>query len=283
MADRQIEPIQVLREVLENGESITSVHQFYEFVYIGSGSGSYFNHQVKYGYQKGDLYVIKPNEEHAFHPEERTVFLLLRYTEQARLVMKELVDNSNGRAIGLSKAKSPVNSKIRFGELDEKLVVGLFLLLQQLCAEPLKNENLCYYQVLCMISIIERNLNYLPNKDQLVVERESIARILRHIHKHLSDPEMLSLTYIATKFTMSNNRLGSYFKKETGQSVKQYIDQCRLELIGQKVAKSELSFSEIGYQFGFVDESHFYKVFKKFYGMSPTAYRRTYQASSAQK
>ncbi len=50
--------------------------------------------------------------------------------------------------------------------------------------------------------------------------------------------------------------------------------ESRLKLIGQKLNNSDDTISQIGYEFGYVDESHFYKSFKRFYGMSPSAYRK---------
>lgn len=45
-----------------------------------------------------------------------------RFTEAARLQLKELVHNSNGKAVALAKAKSPLNFKVSFMEKDEILV-----------------------------------------------------------------------------------------------------------------------------------------------------------------
>jgi len=185
-----------------------------------------------------------------------------------------LVHNSKGKAIALAKAKSSLNFKVSFSKKDEILVVELLQLLIRLNQEQARNENLCYYQLLCLIAIIERNLSYFPEDTGRQVEKQTITKILNHIHKYLKDPEMLSLGYIANKFNMSTNQLGLYFRKEMKQSAKKYINQCRLQLIGKKVQESERTFSEIAYQFGYVDESHFYKSFKIFFGVSPTVYRK---------
>lgn len=275
MASKQFEPISVLRQIIEPQSSALMTHDFYEFIFFMSGRGTHINHHVNNEFYKGDLFLVKPNEEHAFSIGEETEVFIVRFTECARMVLKEMVDNSNGRAVALAKAKSPLNPKITFNEKDVKIVLGIFDLLQQLYEEPARNESLCYYQLLCLIAVIERNLEYSRGNIPRPIEKKDITRILNYIHKHLQDPEMLSLSRIANKFNVSINHMGLYFRKETGQPVKQYINQCRLEVIGKKVAKGEMSFSEIAYQFGYVDESHFYKSFKKFYGTSPTEYRKS--------
>lgn len=273
--EKQFEPFSILQEKLEVQSSMLMSHNFHEFIFIRSGQGTHINHQFSTPFQKGDFFLVKPYEEHAYIIEQETEVFLVRFTEATRLVLKELVHNSNGKAIALAKAKSPLNFKVSFTEKDEVLVMELLQLLITLHQEPAKNENICCYQLLCLISIVERNLSYFPKDKSRSIGKQTISRILNHIHKYLKDPEMLSLQYIASKFNMSTNQLGLYFRQETNQSVKQYINQCRLELIGKKVQESEMSFSEITYQFGYVDESHFYKRFKKFYGVSPTQYRKS--------
>ncbi len=268
------EPITILQQKLAPQASALKRHGFYEFIFIRSGSGQHINHSVSHEFGQGDMFLVKPKEEHAFVIGEESEVFIARFSECTRLVLKELVDNSNGRAVALAKAKSPLNPKITLNEKDSKLVLQIFGVLQQLYEEPVRNESLFFYQLLCLITIVERNLVYpTGNNARPAAKRKDMSRILRHIHKYLQDPEMLVLSYIASKFNMSSNLLGIYFKKETGQSVKQYINGCRLKLIGEKVARTELTFSEISGGFGYVDESHFYKSFKKFYGQSPTEYR----------
>lgn len=271
--DEQFEPISVIHQVIEPQSSSLMKHNFYEFILISSGKGKHFNHQLSTDFSAGELFFTQPEEEHAFEIEEETEVFIVRFTDCARLVLKELVDNSNGRAVALAKTKSPLNYKVTFSEMDKKLVLRIFELLLELYESPKKNEDLSYYQLLCLVTVIERNLQYAKEDTGKPTAKKDIDLIINHIHKYLQKPEMLTLSYIAAKFNMSSNLLGLYFKKETGQSVKQYINKCRLEVVGKKVLKSKLSFSEIAYQFGYVDESHFHKSFRKFYGVSPTGYR----------
>ncbi|MCT3924055.1 helix-turn-helix transcriptional regulator [Elizabethkingia anophelis] len=270
------EPISVLYKVLEPQCFDLMKHNYYEFIFFDSGKGEHFNHDISNKFSSGDLFFTKPYEEHAFNVEVKTWVYILRFTEHARIILKDLVANSKGRAVALAKAKSPLNPKVTFKEEDKELVLEIFKLLNLLYNNPNKNENLFYFQVLCLVTIIERNLLYLNGNISSHKVKKDINLILSHIHKFLQDPEKLTLDYIATKFNMSKNLLGGYFKNETGESVKQYINRCRLELIGEKVTKTNLSLSEIAFKFGFVDESHFYKNFKKFYGMSPSNYRKFY-------
>ena len=67
--------------------------------------------------------------------------------------------------------------------------------------------------------------------------------------------------------------LSVYFKKQTGESLQGYILKYKLKLIENRLLFSDLSISQITDEFGFTDASHLNKLFKKYYGMGPQAYR----------
>lgn len=275
LKDKQLEPIRTDRHLLDAGVFPTRYHDYHELIFIRSGDGRHINQQVSSDFTGGELFLVKRLEEHSFELNSPAEIYIARFTEQARLTLKDLVDHSHGKAVALAKAKSPLTLKVNFNPSDRRLVDSLFQSLLLLNEDPMRNENLSYYQFLCLVMIIERNLSYQLKGQSHLPEKENISLILKHIHKNLLDPEMLSLSYIADKYHLTPNRLAQYFRKEMDQSVKQYINECRLKSIGEKVIKSDLSFSEITYQYGYADESHFYKSFKKYYGVSPTDYRKS--------
>ncbi|MFW5425919.1 MAG: helix-turn-helix domain-containing protein [Methylophagaceae bacterium] len=81
---------------------------------------------------------------------------------------------------------------------------------------------------------------------------------------------------------MSRSKLYTEFKKQLGCSPSEYLQQQRLKnaakllQIGNKV-------SEVCYQTGFNDLSHFSRRFSQFFGRSPTQYRRHFLASGDTK
>lgn len=276
--DQQFVPISVRFENLDNQFFTQQIHDYFEMLYIVSGRGNHFKQQTKVPFEAGDLFVVRTGEEHTIQATEACTVVLVRITENARLKLKELIDNSNGKAVALFKAQLPFHAKVTFSEKDRLLVEQILGILCELSKEIGRSENLCYFQLICLVGIIERNLVY-PTQ-AFLPQQKNISLILKHIHKHLLSPQMLGLEYIAEKFNTTPNQLGLYFRKETGKAVKQYITQCRMELIGEKVAKTDLSFSEIAHQFGYVDESYFSRSFKKFYGQNPSQYRQQYKTSS---
>lgn len=271
--EKQFQPIVVLHEIIQPQSSSAISHDYYEFIYLKNGKGIHYNKGENISFSSGDLFFIKAKKEHSFQIIEEAEVYIVRFSQNARLVLKELTNNSNGRAVSLSKAQSPLNSKVNFSSNDRELVESTLYLLLKLYEDGTRNESLCYFQILSLITLIERNLTYQPFKSDSLPEKKDLARALQHIHKFLREPEMLSVSYIANKFNVSVGTLGIYFKKDTGMSVKKYTQECRRQAIEKLIREGEYSFSEIAHQFGFTDESHFSKWFKKKCGINPTTYK----------
>ena len=272
-ADVLHSPISISKKTIAPKQSSLLKHAYYEIIFIASGSGSHYNHKVHTSFSKGDVFFVQPKDEHAFTITHTAEVFFIRFTEETKINVKALIQNSKGRATPPLKSKSPINLKISLGKEDIDIMNQLCLFLIALAKDVHKNIDVLYYQMVCLISIMERNLSYAPHQPSKISSKESIRLILKHIQKNLKDPELLSLQYLAKKFNCTPNQLGIYFKKEVGNSVKQYILECRMEVIEKKVKHGEQTFSEIASEFNFVDESHFYKSFKRHFGSSPTQYR----------
>lgn len=271
--EKQFQPIVVLHEIIQPQSSSAISHDYYEFIYLKKGKGIHFNKGENIPFSSGDLFFIKAKKEHSFQIIEEAEVYIVRFSQNARLVLKELTNNSNGRAVSLSKAQSPLNAKVSFSSNEKVLVETTLDLLLKLYEDGVKNESLCYFQILSLITLIERNLTYQSFSKEPLPQKKDLAKALQHIHKYLREPEMLSVSYIANKFNVSVSTLGIYFKKDTGMSVKKYIEECKRLAIQKLIIEEEYSFSEIAHQFGFTDESHFSKWFKKKCGINPTTYK----------
>jgi len=270
--DRQFENYAIQKEFLGLQTSQVFSHNFYELVYINKGIGVHHNHGLDIDFARGDLFLVRPGEQHHFIVEQNIEVYVVRFSEQTRRQLKQLVGQSNGKAVSLSKAKSPIHLKVSFAPDEQQLIVHLLEFLILLDQDPLRNENLWYYQLLCLVTIIERNLSY-GSPEERISTAGIIPEVLKYIHKNLHDTEILRLDRLAERFSLSTNQLGILFRREVRESVKKYVNKCRMELIAQSVRDKRKTFSQIAFEFGFVDESHLYKGFKKFYGMSPTAFR----------
>jgi AraC-like DNA-binding protein len=97
--------------------------------------------------------------------------------------------------------------------------------------------------------------------------------ILQYIQHNIYYPEKLKAESISDNFGISNAYLGRYFKKHTSETMQQYITNYKTKLIEHRLKFSDKRINEIADEFGFTDESHLNKYFRKQKGKSPKAYR----------
>jgi len=72
---------------------------------------------------------------------------------------------------------------------------------------------------------------------------------------------------------MSKSRFHKFFRQETGMTFVAYIYKVKVELAAQMLIESDLKVETIGFDYGFDSPSHFYKCFKKHFGVSPARFR----------
>src|SRR6185437_12294770 len=125
-----------------------------------------------------------------------------------------------------------------------------------------------------LITLVARNIG-LPVRDRLVEgQSRLILDIIGYIHQHIYSPELLRANELASNFNISINYISEYFKKQTGETLQQYITGYKLKLVESRLRYSDLRMGEIVAELGFTDESHLNRTFKKYRGMSPSFYRK---------
>ena len=64
------------------------------------------------------------------------------------------------------------------------------------------------------------------------------------------------------------------FPRAAGDNFRHYVNRRKVEWAKQRLRQSAESISAIAFSLGYVDTSYFIKVFKKFEGITPLAYRQ---------
>ena len=82
-----------------------------------------------------------------------------------------------------------------------------------------------------------------------------------------------TVKYFADKLCLSSNCFGDMFKKETGKSPQEYIQEKVIELAKERISGTADTVSQIAYSLGFQYPQHFCRLFKKRVGYTPSEYR----------
>lgn len=111
-------------------------------------------------------------------------------------------------------------------------------------------------------------LKAMPENKRTITAADAIKR---YIHQNLG--EELSRERLAEAFFMSPDYLGKLFKKETGESLGNYIAAEKMKRAGELLASTDKPVGEIAAELGYGNFSYFSKSFKKYTGMTPMEYR----------
>lgn len=101
-----------------------------------------------------------------------------------------------------------------------------------------------------------------------------ISSIRNYIGKNYNDPD-LSLKKISEVFSISESYFSYLFKAETGRNFSEYLEELRMQQAMHLLKETNTPLSELYSHLGYSNPNSFRRAFKKVYGASPKAFRRT--------
>lgn len=254
-------------------------HTFFEITYIQKGTGQYSINGNNFNYKDNDLFLIIPGSDHFTCVQSTTSFLFIRFNNIYLQSQYGSGKHPNSITDWMQKLEyilrngSQLQGQVNLQPEDQPLAKAVFeaILLGLNTQKALQNE-LLQQLMNTVITVIARNVAMHNSKQ----ESSSGAgqHILQFIHQHIHEPQKLKAERIAEHFNISPNYVSEYFKKHTNDSMQQYIMNYKLSLIEIRLRHSDMRLNEIAEEFGFSDESHFTKTFKKYKGISPSAFRK---------
>lgn len=100
-------------------------------------------------------------------------------------------------------------------------------------------------------------------------------RAVEYISKHIE--ERITVADVAAHIGISNEYLCRIFKNETGQTLISYINLVKMETVKEMIGTQYLSLREAGRRVGIENEVHLNRLFKKYFGVTSTEYRKLRQ------
>lgn len=103
-----------------------------------------------------------------------------------------------------------------------------------------------------------------------------VQTAILYVRQHLAEP--LNLRTLAQVLHCNASYFSARFKKETGQTVTEFILQERMRLAANLLATTQLQVQTVAQYCGFLDTNYFSRVFRQTAGCSPSEYRKRGQA-----
>lgn len=240
-------------------------HEFHKLVLLVSGQGGYSVEEHHYTLMAGDILLIGSHQVH--RPEfeagmeyERVIFYLspefLRKQSTKECNLEVLFDGTKGHVLRLEEKRyrkllelvKELETEIT-GDAFGKSVMGNSLLLRLLV-------KLGRYQ--------EKTQQWL---EQRITSNERVLGIMNYIDNHLS--EELDIDILSGQFYLSKYHMMRLFRRETGQTVFEYLTEQRL-FYARELMRQGVSATESCFQAGFGSYSSFTRAYGKRFGTTPT-------------
>ncbi|AZA85205.1 AraC family transcriptional regulator [Chryseobacterium lactis] len=252
---------------------------FFQIVYVISGKGSFIINNNIASFTKGSLILMTPDDQHSLNIEEKTELLLVKFSER---YIKDYRWNSIDSIGCLLYGASYLSGCILQNKPDIVLVDSIIAsLLHGIDHPDLYQEELTLHYVNALIVIAARNISKMRAENISSNSDKRIVEIINYIQGNIHDPALLKVSVISQKFGLSETYLGSYFKNHSGETITHYILNYKLRLIEHRLLFSDMRINEIVTEFGFSDESHLNKFFKKQHKISLTEFKKTKSAEKS--
>lgn len=114
---------------------------------------------------------------------------------------------------------------------------------------------------------------------ELLIQRNYVPTLADQIAQYIKSANLqtISLEKTCNHFNFSKNHIINTLKKEYGVTPVEYIHHVKIERAKYLLEVTSYSTEQIASECGFSDYSHFYKVFTRMTGVSPTAFRKSQQ------
>lgn len=245
-------------------------HPEIELVYVNGGSGKrQIGSNLSY-YTNGTLILVGSNLPHCGFTDKltgnksetvvqmKTDFLGTEFFEIPEMKkIQNLFEISNGGIVFFGNTKQELGAKMEF-------------------LEHQSNFN----RLLSILDI----LNGLANTDEMrilnangfsmetgVKDNDRINIVFNHVKNNFK--EEIPLKEISDLASMTVPSFCRYFKKITNKTFIQFLNEYRLVHASKLLAEKPMSITEVCFESGFNNFSHFNRSFKSFTGLNPSEYR----------
>ncbi|MAU16880.1 MAG: AraC family transcriptional regulator [Muricauda sp.] len=261
---------QKFNESNENKNNGWHYHPELELVYVNGGSGKrQIGSHVSY-YRNGDLILIGSNLPHC------------GFTDKLTGNKSETLVQMKADFLGSDFFNIPEMRNIQ--KLFEVAKGGIAFSGKTKMKVGEKMEILEYQTDFQRLLSILNILNILATSKEMKVlnaegfsletevkDNDRINIVFNHVKTHFK--EDISLEQIADMVSMTVPSFCRYFKKITNKTFTQFVNEYRLVHASKLLAEQPMSITQVCYDSGFNNFSHFNKSFKAFTGQNPSEYR----------
>jgi AraC-like DNA-binding protein len=262
-------------------------HEFFELVYVLSGSGVHCIGTTNYPIHAGDVYVISPDEPHAYHPVDGSELRIINV-----LFMPGILDESmlNSPALAglteflyiepLFREEAQFAHRLNLQGSAAYRIETLLWDMEQEQKAAAAGYNIVLRNMFCTLLVLmsrayTQHLTQPDLKSEWRRRHRVVEAALHYIEAHHT--EALSLDEVARHTAMSPSRLAHLFKEHTRRSILAYLHEYRIGRVCADLLRTDRPISELALEMGYGDLAFFNRLFRRYMACSPSEYRRRFR------
>lgn len=251
-------------------ESIASdrvhFHQDIELLFVLEGTVKVILENREICLNTEDIYVVNSNVKHSLEANGDILLMRLQIRYQTVVKGAEMEDIRFW-------CDSTVSENSNYDELRRKL----FVMIRHYAENKTYDQTFefladCYGILNCITTQFMMRPAELAVSEDADRYEDRIRQINHYIYQNYDHD--ISLKELSEKLYLSNGYLSRFFKKNYGMNFAQYLTKVRVFRAADDLRYSDDSITRIAYNNGFTSAALFNKVFKKFYGQTPSEFRK---------
>lgn len=271
-------------------------HDYFEIMFVLSGEIYVNIEHERHLYKKGSCYIVNKN---VMHTEEFTTDFQIVFLQISTEIMHAIYQELSLKIFDIEKAAPPsaiiefiannltANANTHKAYLDfipskEDASVAKVLhdYFDQITRETLSPNLKSSFHIM---TLFRRLFLYMSTPDifsTIPVQIGSDAEYMLYseiVGAMRETDGRMSRSQLSEKLSYSGAYLNEICKKYSGLSLFDYGMTFCMKKAAHLLASSSDNITDIGYALGFTNKTHFYKIFKETYGMTPAEYRKSHK------
>ncbi len=271
LADGDIEKIYVEDNVRSSSFIMPThhLHTYYELYYLVQGSCRFFVNDRLYDFRPGDMLMIPPGTIHYTRYLAGASRRIAVYFRKEDLEVQELFGQIRFAERFRSACIMQVSDSLR-----EELTAHFLAVTQEAALDDAFTQARLRLLLMDLLLWCVRFCSFPEELPQAIhTTDQAIVRAARYISLHYKDN--ITSAMIAGEAGFSPNYFSRRFREATGMGIHDYLVLTRLRNAEHLLVSTDRSVTEIALSCGFSDSGYFKDAFRRIYGMSPTAYRKS--------
>jgi AraC-like DNA-binding protein len=253
-------------------------HDNFEISFITEGTGKRIVGDSIEDFQPGDLAFIGPRLPHVWLADKHHTFLSNRTLE---MVFLQFSNNSLKPALSDLPEFKFVKRAFDLSERGIQIIGQTLNEVSEIMLQLpyLKNfeRMIQFFRLMDIIGRSDSNIQ-LASEEYINKRFKSGNKRITLIHEFLmiNFREEINLKKIAELVNMAEGSLCRFFKGQMGMTIFEYLNEIKIQFACNLLMDNDLSITNISFDSGYNNLSHFNKQFKKITGKHPSEYRKQF-------